>query len=88
MLHEAGGGILILFGEGGTPRIFAARRLVERTGVEHLVEAMALVRDVIPSVVLRIAGIGPREAHIRELIDKLGLQDHVELLGRVPEGQL
>ncbi|MDQ4502983.1 glycosyltransferase family 4 protein [Sinomonas sp. ASV322] len=70
------------------PRLFAARRFVERTGVEQLVEAMAAVRDVIPGVTLRLAGSGPREAQVRALVEKFDLEKVVQLLGRIPDDQL
>lgn len=66
-------------------RVFTARRLVERTGVERLVESMSLVKERFPQVQLRIAGTGPREVAVRQLIDKLGLADTVTLLGRVSD---
>ena len=70
------------------PRLFAARRFVERTGVEHLVEAMSAVHDAIPGVTLRLAGSGPREAQVRALVKKLELENVVQLLGRIPDEQL
>lgn len=75
-------------GTASGPRLFAARRFVERTGVEQLVEAMAAVRNAIPGVTLRLAGSGPREKHVRALVEKLGLENVVQLLGRIPDDQL
>lgn len=69
-------------------RIVTARRLVERTGVERLVESMSIVRARFPRLQLRIAGTGPRELAVRQLIDKLGLADTVTLLGRVTDEEL
>lgn len=72
----------------GSIRIFCARRLVERTGVEALVAAMAEVHVAFPAAVLRIAGSGPREGSVRRLIKELDLEEVVVLLGRVSEEQL
>jgi len=69
-------------------RLFTARRLVERTGVEQLVSAMPAVLAKHPHTKLRIAGAGPRRQSIVDLIDTLGVQDHVVLLGRISEEHL
>ena len=68
--------------------LFAARRLVERTGVEELVRAMPEVIRRHPGVQLRIAGQGPRKAAIESLIAAEGLGGNVILIGRIPEQQL
>ncbi|MCH6471812.1 glycosyltransferase family 4 protein [Sinomonas terrae] len=73
---------------GRGPRLFAARRFVERTGVEQLVEAMPAVREAVPHITLRLAGTGPREADIRALIERLDLVGVVQLLGRISDEQL
>lgn len=70
------------------PRIFAARRLVERTGVEQLVAAMPLVLAKHPGTELRVAGEGPRREAIESLVNKLDIGSSVILLGRISESQL
>lgn len=72
----------------GSPAVFTARRLVERTGVELAVESLVSLRKELPDAHLYIAGSGPREGAIRELIDRWGLQRNVTLLGRISEEDL
>lgn len=72
----------------GCLNVFTARRLVERTGVEELVRAVGLLHEDFPDLKLRIAGAGPREAAIRNLISELDLTACVKLLGRVSDEQL
>ena len=72
----------------GTPVLFSARRFVERTGVELLVQAMARIVRELPDSHLYIAGDGPRRAAVETLIEELGLGGSVTLLGRVSDEDL
>ena len=72
----------------GSPVLFCARRMVERTGVELLVEAMAQVLRTLPEAHLYLAGDGPRRPHIEALVERLGLSGSVTLLGRVSDDDL
>ena len=65
--------------------LFTPRRLVQRMGIDRLLEAMVEVRKVIPEVWLGIAGKGPLTAQLQKQIEDLELQDHVKLLGFVPD---
>jgi glycosyltransferase involved in cell wall biosynthesis len=65
--------------------LFTPRRLVQRMGIDRLLDAMVEVRKVIPEVWLGIAGKGPLTAQLQQQIEDLGLQEHVELLGFVPD---
>ncbi len=65
--------------------LFTPRRLVQRMGIDRLLDAMVEVRKVIPDVWLGIAGKGPLTAQLQQQIEDLGLQEHVELLGFVPD---
>ncbi|NLI85919.1 MAG: glycosyltransferase family 4 protein [Propionibacterium sp.] len=72
----------------GTPLLFTARRLVERTGVEELVKAMPQILVAQPETHLYIAGEGPRREAIERQRQRLGLDRQVTLLGRIPEADL
>lgn len=72
----------------GSPVLFSARRFVERTGVELLVEAMPTILRSLPDARLHIAGDGPRRSAVEQRILELGLSDRVELLGRIPDDEL
>jgi len=70
------------------PLVLAVRRLVPRMGLEQLVDAIATVRQDVPDVLVLIAGKGPLHDELQNRIDALKLQDHVRLLGFVPEADL
>lgn len=73
---------------GSGPVIFAARRMVLRTGVEQLVEAFALIRKSGIETRLVLAGDGPRRPAIEAFVRTHGLEGSVHLLGRISESEL
>ncbi len=68
--------------------LVSVRRLVRRTGVDRLIEAMPHVRAHVPDVRLFVGGTGPLRAHIERRIGDLGLDDCVTLLGYIADEQL
>ena len=68
--------------------IFCVRRLVQRMGLENLIEAIATVRQQHPDVLLLIAGKGAIVDALRSQIQELQLEDHVKLLGFVSDQDL
>jgi glycosyltransferase involved in cell wall biosynthesis len=70
------------------PILVAVRRLARRMGLENLIDAMRTVRRAVPDALLCVAGKGPLESELRAQIRALGLDDHVRLLGFVPEADL
>ncbi len=71
-----------------TPLLFAARRLVHRTGVIELVRAMPAILRVHPGARLALAGDGHERAAIASEIERLGVGHAVRLLGRVSDEEL
>lgn len=72
----------------GSPVFFCVRRLVVRTGVDLLVKAFdqALSEGRLPSsAILLIAGFGPLETYLAELIAGLQHTANIKLLGRVDD---
>lgn len=63
----------------GAPTILFVGRLVEKKGLEHLLEAMPTVLARIPSVRLRVVGDGPLREACRSRAERLGLP--VDFLG-------
>jgi phosphatidylinositol alpha-1,6-mannosyltransferase len=49
---------------------------------------MGKIKEEIPDALLLLIGSGPREVHLRKLISKFGLENDVQLLGRVTYDQL
>jgi glycosyltransferase involved in cell wall biosynthesis len=73
----------------GGPLLLTARRLIPRTGVYELVEAMELIRQRVPDARLAIAGCGAQEERIRTLAAQLGLSHEVvRFLGDLRDDQL
>jgi glycosyltransferase involved in cell wall biosynthesis len=70
------------------PMLFCVRRLVSRMGLEDLIDAMFLVRQAVPDVLLTIAGKGPLTAALQARIDYRGLAQHVRLAGFVADEAL
>lgn len=65
--------------------VFSLGRLVEYKGYEYLIRAACLLSD---DYVVLIGGSGPLKSHLETLILALGLQNRVELLGRISDEDL
>jgi glycosyltransferase involved in cell wall biosynthesis len=70
------------------PILFSPRRLVHRMGLDKLLAAMVQVKQQVPDVWLAIAGKGSLQASLQRQIQDLGLENHVKLLGFLPDEQL
>jgi glycosyltransferase involved in cell wall biosynthesis len=66
----------------GTPLIGAIGRLYEVKGYDYLIRAVALLKARGRPVYCVIAGIGPEEQRLRDLIAELGVSGEVGLIGR------
>ena len=71
-------------GDGGF-EIYAVGRLVEKKGIEHLIHALAALRDEGRSFRCRIIGGGPLLEPLRVQVGQASLDDRVELLGAQPQ---
>lgn len=67
--------------------VVAVGRLVPKKGFDTLVEAIALVRQHKPGVTLDIIGEGPERSSLEALVTRLGLAEHVRLLGAREHGE-
>lgn len=70
------------------PIVLCVRRLVNRMGLEQLVEAMGRVAESHPDALLLIAGKGPLAPQLASAITHQGLDGSVKLLGFVPDEDL
>ena len=70
------------------PILFTPRRLVQRMGIDVLLQAMAEVKAKVPEVWLAIAGKGPQRERLEALSQTLDLQQHVHWLGYLPDDDL
>jgi len=64
------------------------RNLEPIYGLDTAIRALAIVREHIPEIQLKIAGSGPQGAELRQLAEQLGLTDAVEFLGRLERPQV
>ncbi|CAG4888387.1 glycosyltransferase family 4 protein [Paraburkholderia gardini] len=70
------------------PQLFCVRRLVSRMGLEDLIDAMFVVKQAVPDVLLTIAGKGPLEPALQARIQMRGLEKQVRLAGFVSDEAL
>jgi glycosyltransferase involved in cell wall biosynthesis len=70
------------------PILLTVRRLCRRMGLESLIDAIAEVRKDIPDVLLLIGGKGPIEAELKRRIAERGLDNHIRMLGFIPDAFL
>ena len=66
---------------GEAPAITSIGRLVEKKGFEDLLRALATLRDREVEFRCRIYGEGPLQERLSRLRDRLGLREHVNLMG-------
>jgi glycosyltransferase involved in cell wall biosynthesis len=69
----------------GLPTIVSVSTMFPQKGLEHLIDAAALLRDGGDGFRIFIAGNGPLYEPLRERIKRLGLEEHVRLIGWVPQ---
>jgi len=70
------------------PITFSVRRLYRRMGLENLIESVKTIRQRVPDVLVMIAGTGWMAPHLKQQIEAAGLDNHVRLLGFVPDTDL
>lgn len=68
-----------------THQLCCVSRLQPGKGQDLLIKAMPLILEHVPTAALKIVGEGDFATELRQLISKLGLEDHVQLTGRVPD---
>lgn len=70
--------------DDGTFRLVTHGSLLERYGIDDLIEAVARLRDRIPGLRLDVIGNGEYECELRDLTSRLGLDDLITFAGPVP----
>ncbi|MEM3504805.1 MAG: glycosyltransferase family 4 protein [Archaeoglobaceae archaeon] len=68
--------------------IFNLANLLEKKGHKYLIEAMKIVSNKRKDVICYIGGEGPLKKKLEDQIKKLNLQEHVKLLGFIPDEEL
>jgi phosphatidylinositol alpha-1,6-mannosyltransferase len=71
----------------GKSCILTLGRLIERKGHDVVLQAMPAILQAVPDAHYLIVGRGPNEAALRQLIETLGLSDHVTMVGFVTDDE-
>jgi glycosyltransferase involved in cell wall biosynthesis len=82
------GRFIPLSGERRKKSLLFVGRLVEKKGVPYLIKAMPAILEKHAGATLTIAGSGPEEAPARQLVAALGLEQHVQFVGAVPNSEI
>ena len=67
----------------GVPQFLFVGNLYEHKNVEEILFALKLLSKEYPKAYLQIVGNGIMHDHLKNVVAKLGLEEHVELVGRV-----
>ncbi len=67
------------------PVILTVGRLQKRKGQDHLILALSKIREVIPHILYSIVGDGAERETLVNLVEKTGLQNHVQFQGEVSD---
>ena len=70
------------------PILITVRRLVQRMGLQNLVEALAIVCQTVPDVLLLIGGTGVLRDSLEQQVRETNLSGNVKFLGFVPDESL
>ncbi len=68
--------------------IVSVGRLVHRKGQDHLIQALPEIVKSVPDAHILMVGQGPYLSHLKQLVEKLNLVDHVSFIGRIQYAQL
>ena len=68
--------------------VVITRNLEPIYGVDSAIRCIALVRESIPGITLKIAGSGPQLSELQQLVASLGLEDCVSFLGRLERSEI
>jgi len=65
----------------GRPTLVHISRVAHEKNIDFILEALVIVRQTVPEVLLVIAGEGPALEHLKKLSSRLGLDGHVLYVG-------
>ena len=68
--------------------LLTVRRLARRMGLENFIEAIGQLRQKEPTILAVLAGTGPLAGELAALVERKNLQEHVRLVGFVPDADL
>ncbi len=68
--------------------VLSVRRLARRMGLDNLIASVVALREQVPDALVLIAGRGKIAGELEHEIRRLGVEDHVRLIGFVPDADL
>lgn len=69
------------------PVISYVGRLMKYKNAQFVIGAMPRLRELVPGIVLEVAGGGDYRGELEKMVERLGVQDSVRFLGRVSEDE-
>lgn len=72
----------------GPPVVLFVSRLIERKGLQHLLPALALLKDRGHNFELKVVGDGPLRPDLQEKAEQLDLTGRVEFMGLQPRSEM
>ena len=76
------------YGLQGHKVLLTVARLVPRKGHKVVLEALSNVIKEMPRLKYIIAGEGPEKGNLEQLVQNLGLQEHVIFVGNIPNAEI
>jgi len=77
-----------MYNLNGKKVLLTVGRLIPRKGQEIVIRAIPLIKRKIPNITYLIVGEGPERKKLLKLIEELGVEAEVKLVGRVSDGLL
>jgi len=68
--------------------IVSVGRLVHRKGQDHLIQALPEILKSVPNAHILMVGQGPYLSHLKKLVARYNVADHVSFIGRIQYAQL
>jgi phosphatidylinositol alpha-1,6-mannosyltransferase len=85
--HDASS-LRIRLGLGARPLVLTIARLVPRKGIDSVLAALPVVRQVVPDVTYVVGGEGPDRERLEEIARRLGIADCVRFVGGIADDEL
>lgn len=73
---------------GDGPVLLSVARLVQRKGIDTVIEALPAILASHPTAMYVVVGTGPDRARLEQLAQRLGVTDHVRFVGDVEDDAL
>lgn len=69
-------------------KLIITRNLEAIYGIETAIKAVGIAKNGVPNICLEIAGTGPQQVQLEQLVEQLGLQGEVSFVGRLDAEQI